>query len=88
MSKTTFNFDDVPNVVLLRELLRRHGNDTIAGDEKLYLSDVNSAPNKIEFLEKHYEVIIGIGKDNHAKIYLTQDDVNALNDVLEIKESE
>lgn len=88
MSKVTFTFDDVPNEVLLRELLRRHGQDTIAGDEKLYLSDVNSAPTKIDFVEKTYEVIIGIGRDNHAKIYLTQDDVNALNDCLEIKKAE
>jgi len=79
MSKKKFTIDSISNEGLLYELLRR------AGDDKLYFSDINSSPKKIEFVEQTYEVIIGIGRDNHAKIYLTQDDINALNDVLEIK---
>lgn len=80
MSKATFSINDIDTKVLLREVLRRSvKNDNEKGDEKLYVYDDNSAPKKIEFIEKHFEVIVGIGKDNHAKIYLTQDDIDALN---------
>jgi hypothetical protein len=89
MSKETFSISDIDTKVLLREIFRRSiKNNKQEGDDKLHVYDLNLAPTKIKFVEKHYEVIIPIGKYNHAKIYLTQDDVNVLNDLLEIKEAE
>ena len=89
MSKATFNFQDVPNEVLLKELLYRMSKtDNQEGDKTIYSSGFSECPKKIEFVEKYFEVIVGIGKDNHANIYFTQEDIDALNDFLEIKETE
>ena len=80
---------NVPNSVLLQELLfRLSKTDNQEGDEKIYSSGFLESPRKIEFYEKHYEVIVGIGKDNHALIYLTQEDIDQLNNFIEGKEAE
>jgi hypothetical protein len=89
MSKETFLIKDIDTKVLLHEILRRSvKNDNHEGDEKLFVCDDMLAPTKIKHIIEHFEVIVGIGKDNYAKIYLTSDDVKALNKLLENKEAE
>ena len=39
---------------------------------------LDAAPVKTERFGKHYSVLIGIGKDNHAELVLTDDALEAL----------
>jgi len=40
--------------------------------------DLNPVPNRIVFSEPHYEIIVPIGADNTASIYLSRDAYFAL----------
>ena len=72
------------DVALLYSLLRRHGaiienND----DATLKLNkERDKAPPKVEFFEDFYQINIGVGRDNTVSIYLCQDDVDAINEII------
>jgi hypothetical protein len=77
------SLEDFYSEELLMELLSRQSKDT--DGSKLVFGKENEGPSKVTFYEKHYCINIGIGKDNTASIYLTQDDVNVLNIMLKGK---
>jgi len=76
---------NISTEVILNELLNRHlvrPNDT---DDHSPNHHFDNAPTKINFFGKHYEVTIGIGKDNIFRLFFTPDDLVALSNILKVK---
>ena len=48
-------------------------DETILLRKLLEEGDVNPAPEKVEYSTPHYELIIGIGKDHTASIFIDED---------------
>jgi hypothetical protein len=40
---------------------------------------ITEAPETIEFGEKHYEILVGIGKDHTMTIYMSEDALSEFN---------
>jgi hypothetical protein len=64
------SLEQYSNIELLAELLEREGPP-------------HQAPEKTVRYGVHYEVLVGIGKDNTANITLTDDDLTVLRDMLQ-----